>query len=105
LIFVYHCAVPKTDTSHAIAQEVTRRLREQRIRAGLSIYRVAKKSGVSQQMIGYVERGMRNPTLQTLLRIAEALQIDLSKLIKQASTGIKHENAPRTSHPRHSQNI
>jgi transcriptional regulator with XRE-family HTH domain len=46
---------------------------------------VAKKSGLSQQMVSYVERGMRNPTLDTLLRIASALDIDLWKLIKHAS--------------------
>ena len=31
-------------------------------------------------MISYVERGMRNPTLDTLLRIALALDVDLSRL-------------------------
>jgi transcriptional regulator with XRE-family HTH domain len=36
-------------------------------------------------MVSYVERGMRNPTLDTLLRIAAALDVDLSKLLKQAS--------------------
>jgi len=50
------------------------------------MYRIAKKSGLSLQMISYVERGMRNPTLDTLLRIAAALNVDLSRLIKQAST-------------------
>jgi transcriptional regulator with XRE-family HTH domain len=75
--------VPKNEVPR-ISREVTRLLREQRIRAGLSIYRVAKKSGVSQQMIGYVERGLRNPTLDTLLRITNALDVDLWKLIKKA---------------------
>ena len=36
-------------------------------------------------MISYVERGMRNPTLDTLLRMADALDTDLWKLLKQAS--------------------
>lgn len=48
---------------------------------------VAKKAGLSQQMISYVERGLRNPTLDTLLRIADALDIDLWRVIKQASAG------------------
>ena len=46
---------------------------------------VAKRSGLSQQMVSYVERGMRNPTLDTLVRIANALDVDLWKLIKRAS--------------------
>jgi len=47
--------------------------------------RLAQKSGLSVAMISYVERGMRNPTLDTLLRMAIALDIDLWKLLKQAS--------------------
>jgi len=68
-----------------IAAEVPQLLRQERARRGISIYRLSKMCGVSQQMISYVERGMRNPTLDTLLRIAIALDIDLWKLLKQAS--------------------
>lgn len=46
---------------------------------------IAEQSGLSQQMISYVERGMRSPTLDTLLRIAAVLDVDLWKLIKVAS--------------------
>ncbi len=75
----------KRDVSRAISLEVARLLRSERIRRGFSMYRVAKSSGLSLQMISYVERGERNPTLDTLLRIANALGVDLSKLLKQAS--------------------
>jgi transcriptional regulator with XRE-family HTH domain len=77
--------VPKADLPREIATEVARLVHRERARRKISIYRLAKMSGVSQQMISYVERGMRNPTLETLLRIANALNVDLSKLIKQAS--------------------
>jgi transcriptional regulator with XRE-family HTH domain len=60
-------------------------LRSERIRRGLSMYRVAKSSGLSLQMVSYVEHGKRNPTLDTLLRIANALNVNLWKLIKRAS--------------------
>ena len=46
---------------------------------------VAERAGLSQQMVSYVERGMRNPTLETLLRIAAALEIDLSEVIAKAT--------------------
>jgi transcriptional regulator with XRE-family HTH domain len=36
---------------------------------------VASEAGLSQQMVSYVERGMRNPTLDTLLRIAGVLKV------------------------------
>ena len=47
--------------------------------------RLAEKAGLSRSMVSYVERGMRNPTLDTLLRIAEALNLDLWKLIRDAT--------------------
>jgi transcriptional regulator with XRE-family HTH domain len=36
-------------------------------------------------MISLVERELRNPTLDALLRISEALEIDLWKIIRDAS--------------------
>jgi len=71
--------------SRRISIEVALLLRTERIRQGLSISRVAKKAGLSHQMVSYVEREMRNPTLDTMLRIAGALNVDLWRLIKRAS--------------------
>ena len=68
-----------------ISAAVARLLREERLDRGISITRVAKAAGLSEQMVRYVEREMRNPTLDTLLRIAQALDVDLWKLIKRAS--------------------
>ena len=65
--------------------EVVRLLRKERTRRQISMLRLAQKSGLSVAMISYVERDMRNPTLDTLLRIAIALDVDLSKLLNQAS--------------------
>lgn len=45
---------------------------------------LAERAGLSQQMVSYVERELRTPTLETLLRLAAALEVDLWKLIKQA---------------------
>ena len=41
---------------------------------------VAERAGLSQQMVSYVERGLRNPTLDTLLRMAAAMKLDLAEL-------------------------
>jgi transcriptional regulator with XRE-family HTH domain len=46
--------------------------------------RVAEKAGLSQQMVSYVERGMRNPSLDTLLRLSDALDISLPELLQRA---------------------
>lgn len=71
--------------SRRVVAAVARRLKAERIRRGISMTNVADQSGLSQQMISYVERGLRSPTLDTLLRIAAVLKIDLWKIMKDAS--------------------
>ncbi|HXT10734.1 MAG TPA: helix-turn-helix transcriptional regulator [Candidatus Angelobacter sp.] len=66
-------------------------LRQERERRKLSKYFVAQESGLSPQMIAYVENGDRNPTLETVLRIASALNVDLAEVIKQARKENKKE--------------
>ena len=46
---------------------------------------LAQRSGLSLTMISFVERHLRNPTLDTLLRISRALEVDLGVIIKQAT--------------------
>lgn len=70
---------------HPVGAEVARLLREERTRRELSLNELARRAGLSQQMVSYVEREMRAPTLDTLLRLADALEIELWKLIRKAS--------------------
>jgi transcriptional regulator with XRE-family HTH domain len=46
---------------------------------------LAERAGLSQQSVSYVEREMRIPNLDTLLRITEVLKIDLGDMIKHAN--------------------
>ncbi len=46
---------------------------------------VATRAGLSQQMVSYVERGLRSPTLDTLVRIADAIEIELGELFETLS--------------------
>lgn len=52
-----------------LARELTRR----RIAARLSMNFLAEKSGLSQPMIGFIEKGTSVPTAASLYRIAQAL--------------------------------
>ncbi len=45
---------------------------------------LAERAGLSQQSISYVEREMRTPNLDTLLRIAAVLQVDPASVIQRA---------------------
>ncbi len=69
----------------SICSEVARLLREERERQGLAMLTIAERAGLSQQMVSYVEREIRRPTLETALRMAAALEVDLSDLLKQAT--------------------
>lgn len=46
---------------------------------------LAEAAGLSQQMVSYVERRMRNPSLDTLLRITDALEVSLVEVIRKAT--------------------
>jgi transcriptional regulator with XRE-family HTH domain len=68
----------------AICTEVAKALKAQRERRQLSMTALAAKAGLSQQMISFVERGTRNPTLETLVRMSQALDVPLGKIITKA---------------------
>lgn len=67
-----------------LRDRIIRLLHEERKRQGLSKYAAERRGGVSQQMIGYVERGLRKPSLETALRMADGLGLDLADIIKKA---------------------
>jgi len=71
-------------TPHAVCVKIVRLLREERRRKKFSKYEVAMRCGLSEQMIGYVERGLRQPSLETTVRLAAGLKVDLGSIIKQA---------------------
>jgi transcriptional regulator with XRE-family HTH domain len=76
--------VPSNAAREKISSNVARLLREERERQNLSLNALAAKAGISRQMVSYIEQEERNPSLDTLLRIADALQIALDDVIKRA---------------------
>jgi transcriptional regulator with XRE-family HTH domain len=76
--------VSKNSLREAIAANVIRLLREEREKRGLSMNVVAQRSGLSQSIVSLIERDLRNPTLDTLLRIADAIEIDLGEILIRA---------------------
>lgn len=60
---------------------------------------LAEKCGLSQPMIGYVEQEARNPSLDTLLRITEALKISLAEVIARATEAASASTPPATRKP------
>ena len=56
------------------------RIREQRLKLGLSQEELAAKAGVHRTYIGMIERAEKNITLNNIEKIANALQIKISDL-------------------------
>jgi transcriptional regulator with XRE-family HTH domain len=59
-------------------------LKQKRIALGLSMNMVAKRARISHSMISRIEHELRRPTLDMLMRIANAMEVDLWPLIKEA---------------------
>lgn len=81
--------VPVKQAPEQIVCVVVHLLRKERERQGVSMNLLSERAGLSQAMISLVERDLRNPTLDTLLRIANALEMDLSKVIAEATKATK----------------
>ena len=60
-----------------------RRLREQ---LGYSQEALAFEAGLHRTYISGVERGIRNPTVLVLERIAKALEVPVARLLEEAAT-------------------
>jgi transcriptional regulator with XRE-family HTH domain len=83
-LVAYFVGVLKNSTVDVFCAKVATALKEERERQKLSMSSLAERAGLSQQMVSYVERGMRKPTLDTIYRMSVALEMDLSALIRKA---------------------
>jgi transcriptional regulator with XRE-family HTH domain len=77
----------------AISGHIARILREERVRQDVSMTILGRRAGLSQQMISYVEREMRSPNLDTLLRIAFALDIDPADVLHRACLAARRKRS------------
>lgn len=66
--------------------KIGERIRTYRLQAGLTQKQLGEKLGVSNVNIGQYERGLRNPKLPQLKRIADALEIPFDLLISDKVT-------------------
>jgi transcriptional regulator with XRE-family HTH domain len=73
-----------------VAPAVGANLRRLRSKRGLSLERLARRSGVSRAMLSQIELGQSAPTITTLWKIARALDVTFSALIAH-----RDDTAPR----------
>lgn len=63
-----------------------KRIRSYRTQLGYSQERLAEKSSCHPTYIGQIERGEKNPTIESIEKIAKALEISLSQLFEKIDT-------------------
>lgn len=79
----------------SVCSHVARILREKRAERGLSMRELANGAGLSQAMISFVERELRNPTLDTLLRMGSVLEVNMADVLQQAQEATASKKKPR----------
>lgn len=76
-----------TEAPQDLAPVVGANLRRLRMRRGLSLEKLAQRSGVSRAMLGQIELGQSAPTINVLWKIARALDVTFATLIQAREAG------------------
>jgi transcriptional regulator with XRE-family HTH domain len=78
----------------AAAREIGSRIRAARQELGISLEDLGELSEVNWTTIGKIERGASSPTVESLIRIATALEVDAGRFI----SGITSDAYGQRSH-------
>ena len=62
-------------------------IRRKRTILGISQGELAKRSGLHRTYVSDLERGARNPSIDSIEKLARALQVSVAKLFEVASNG------------------
>jgi len=79
VVFAYRCNVG----THTAAQRFGQIVRRRRLRSGMSQETLAAEAACHPTYISLVERGKRNPSLETMLKLGRALNYPAWKLVRE----------------------
>ncbi len=68
------------ETPSVVVGQLLRQLREER---GISIRELSRKSGLSANALSMIERGLTSPSVSTLYRLTDALNVPITALFRQ----------------------
>ena len=77
-----------------ISKLIGQRIRNYRTQQGLSQEKLAEMAGCHPTYIGQLERGEKNATLESIEKIASALNISLSQLFEKLGYGEMSDSIP-----------
>ena len=78
-----------------LSDVISKRLKEYRKEHDLSQEQFAEKAGISLPLLSELERGIANPTLQTLEKIARAMDLPVAEML-DADCALKDERRLRS---------
>lgn len=76
------------DRAELLLVAIVQKLKELRQQNKLSHDRLAQKAGITRPAISHIEKGKRRPSLMVCLRLAQALDIELSDIIKSSEKNV-----------------
>lgn len=79
----------------SIGKEIGKTLRQLRHERGWSLERLAEATGVSKPMLGQIERGVSNPTITTMWKIAEGMGVGFSTFLQQQRPDMEFVSADK----------
>lgn len=65
----------------SVSRRIGKKIREMREKKSLTQEKLALNAGLNRAYIGYIERGERNPSTETLSKISKALRIPMKELL------------------------
>jgi transcriptional regulator with XRE-family HTH domain len=69
-------------------------LRKARRRAGLIQEQLSFRAGISRPYISQLERNLKSPTVDTLFRICDALQVPAADIVRRVDAARKRNAGP-----------
>ncbi|CAB3661160.1 helix-turn-helix domain-containing protein [Paraburkholderia rhynchosiae] len=87
------------DRRNAVATAVGKRVKACRIEAGKSQEELAYEACLDRTRVSVIERGIGNPTVETLATICYVLGITLSNLFEPLTVSLKPSDEHRTGTP------
>ena len=69
-----------------IYRTIGKRIRQERRRLKLTQEELAERADITANFLGHIERGTKRPTLNTLMKIADVLQIPMGALFAAETT-------------------
>ena len=65
-----------------VSKKVGKNIKKIREKRGLTQEELALEAGLNRAYVGYIERGRRNPSIETVAKIAKVLEVRLDELFK-----------------------